>query len=98
MAKDVAIVSSDMECADLYVYQIIDDSLNKHTVHIHSSLLNVEPTKFMRGTDREHLDRLACGTVMLSIDPHNCFHRVDPEMVDRAYEAALRVKSFYQLG
>jgi hypothetical protein len=97
MAKDVSIVGSNMECKDLYVYQIIDDGLQKHTVHIQASLLNIEPTRFLRGSDQEHLDRLACGTVMMSVDPHVRFHRVDPEMVDRAYEAALRVKSFYQL-
>ena len=96
MHKHVRILESDKIYQDTYSYLLIDDELRRHTVILHESLLKVEPKEYQRRSDKEHLDILAAGTVLLSIDPNVIFHRVDPEFVDRAYEAASRVKSIYQ--
>jgi hypothetical protein len=94
--KHVRIVGSDKIYRDLYAYVLLDDDLRRHIVHVSESLLKVDPKEFQRRSDKEHLDILAAGTVLLSVDPDASFHRVDAETVDRAYEAASRTKSIYQ--
>lgn len=96
MHKQVAILESERTYQDTYTYLLLDDRLRRHTVMIHESLLKVEPKEYQRRSDKEHLDILAAGAVLLSLDPNAIFHRVDPETVDRAYEAAARVKSIYE--
>jgi hypothetical protein len=98
MHTQVAILESERTYQDTYTYLLLDDHLRRHTVMIHESLLGIEPKEYQRRSDKEHLDILAAGAVLLSLDPNAIFHRVDPEIVDRAYEAASRVKSIYQVN
>lgn len=96
MHKHVRILGFDKIYRDTYAYVLLDDNLRRHTVHISETLLAVDPKDYQRRSDREHLDILAAGAVLLSVEAEAIFHRVDAEMVDRAYEAASRVKSIYQ--
>lgn len=95
--RDVAIVRR-FEMPDFYMYEVIDEKLHKHVVEISADLLNIEPKDFTRGSDQQHLDILACGAVLLNLTPEATFHRVDREMVDRAYRAAVRLQSFERLN
>lgn len=97
MTHDVAIVKR-YEMADTFFYEVIDQKLRKHVVEIPSYVLDVEPREFKRGNNQQHLDTLACGTVLMNLEPDTIFHRVDRETVDRAYRAALRLQSFDQLN
>jgi hypothetical protein len=97
MARDVAIVKRQ-EMVDMYYYEVLDERLQKHSVQLPKSILTVEPQHYLRGTDQQHLDIIACGVVLMRSDLDTCFHRVDRESVDRAYEAALTVESFDRLG
>jgi hypothetical protein len=94
--RDVAIVRR-YQTADIFGYEVIDDKLHKHVVEIQASVLDVEPSEFARGTDQQHLDTVACGAVMMNLTPEATYHRVDREMVDRAYRAAVRLQSFERL-
>jgi hypothetical protein len=94
--RDVAIVRR-YETPDFYMYEVVDEKLCKHVVAVSSEVLNVEPKEFQRGTDQQHLDTMACGAVLLNLIPDATFHRVDKEMVDRAYRAAVRLQSFERL-
>jgi hypothetical protein len=78
---------------DAFVYTVLDENSHSHSVLIPSKILRVEPRGFIRGTDEEHLETLALGAVLISLDPDSTFHRVDPETVTRAYAAA-QVHSF----
>jgi hypothetical protein len=94
--RDVAIVRR-YQTADIFGYEVIDEQLQRHVVEISAAVLNVEPRGYDRGTDEEHLDIVACGTVLSNLTPDANYHRVDREMVDRAYRAALRHQSFERL-
>jgi hypothetical protein len=94
--RDVAIVRR-YQTADIYGYEIIDDQLQRHIVEVQASVLDVEPSEFSRGTDQQHLDIVACGAVLTNLTPDATYHRVDREMVDRAYRAAVRLQSFERL-
>lgn len=96
MTSNVAITQRQ-EFKDYFMIQLVDDNHLTHTVLVPSYVLTVEPKNFLRGTDLQHLDTLACGAVMMRTDTDAIFHRVDREMVDRAYEAALRVQFFDRL-
>jgi uncharacterized protein (DUF2461 family) len=91
--RDVAIVSR-RKMMDYYVYEVIDDTLRKHVVEISDRLLTVSPKGFTRVSDEQHLDTLAVGAVLMSLTRDATFHRVDPEMVDRAYQAAGALQRF----
>ena len=73
---------------DAFVYTVIDENSHTHNVLIPSKILSVKPNGFERGSDDEHLETLACGAVLISLDPDSTFHRVDPETVTRAYAAS----------
>lgn len=75
---------------DLYRYSVADDKHRTHTVEIPSSVLLVAPIDFKRGSDEEHLDIIACGTVLMRFNDDAIFHKVDRSMINRAYNAALR--------
>jgi hypothetical protein len=94
--RDVAIIRR-YQTADIFGYEIIDEKLHLHVVEIQASVLNVEPEEFTRGTDQQHLDIIACGAVLTNLTPEATYHRVDREMVDRAYRAAVRLQSFERL-
>src|SRR5688572_3732237 len=94
--RDVAIVRR-YQTVDVYGYELIDEKLHRHVVEIQSSVLDVEPSEFARGTDQQHLDIIACGAVLTNLTPDATYHRVDREMVDRAYRAAVRLQSFERL-
>ena len=94
--RDVAIVRR-YQTADVYGYQVVDSDLHRHVVEISAEVLNVEPKEFARGTDQQHLDIVACGAVLINLYPDTRYHRVDREMVDRTYRAALRIQSFERL-
>lgn len=94
--RDVAIVRR-YQTADIYGFEVIDDMLQRHVVEISAAVLDVEPKEFARGTDQQHLDTVACGAVLSNLTPDATYHRVDREMVDRAYRAALRLQSFERL-
>lgn len=94
--RDVAIVRR-YQTADVYGYEIIDEHLQRHIVEVQASVLDVEPSEFSRGTDQQHLDIVACGAVLTDLTPDSTYHRVDREMVDRAYRAAVRLQSFERL-
>lgn len=96
MTSNVAICRRQ-EFKDYFMIELVDDNHLTHTVLIPSYVLTVEPKNFLRGSDLQHLDTLACGAVMMRTDVDAIFHRVDREMVDRAYEAALRVQFFDRL-
>lgn len=96
MHKDVRILTSERIYSDMYAYVLVDDDLRRHVVHVSEALLQVEPKNYQRRSDKEHLDILAAGAVLLSVETEAIFHRVDPEMVDRAYEAVTRIKSIYE--
>jgi hypothetical protein len=96
MHKDVRILTSERIYSDLHAYVLVDDDLRRHVVHVSESLLKVEPKNYQRRSDKEHLDILAAGAVLLSVESDVSFHRVDAEMVDRAYEAVTRITSIYE--
>jgi hypothetical protein len=75
---------------DLYRYRVVDAQHRHHTVEIPAAMLAVSPREFMRGTDEEHLDIIACGTVIMRFNEDAIFHKVDRSMINRAYDAALR--------
>jgi hypothetical protein len=77
---------------DLYRYIIADAEHRVHTVEIPEYILGIEPREFQRGTDKDHLDIIACGTVLMRLDPESIFHKVDRSMVNRAYDAASRAQ------
>ena len=91
MVQHVTVVGRQTE-VDLYRYTIVDDEHRAHTVEIPFSLLVVPPRDYSRGTDSEHLDMIACGTVLMRTDPEDNFHKVDRSMVNRAYAAASRAE------
>ena len=72
---------------DAYLYTVVDSSSHTHSVLIPQRVLAVNPRGFERGTDEDHLEVLAMGAVLMSLDPDSTFHRVDPETVTRAYAA-----------
>ncbi len=84
--REVTVVGRN-KMKDAFIYTVLDETLQKHSVWIPLHVLEVTPRGYERGSDDEHLDRVARGTVLLSLDPENSFHRVDPETVRRAYEA-----------
>jgi hypothetical protein len=86
------------EYPDYYLYTIADERHRKHTVEIPAAVLQIEPKEFHRGNDTEHLDIIACGAVLLSIDDEAIFHKVDRSMVDRAYHAASGAQILGQFG
>lgn len=75
---------------DLYRFKVADAEHRVHTVEIPESVLAIEPTDFKRGSDAEHLDIIAIGTVLMRFNEDAIFHKVDRSMVNRAYNAALR--------
>ena len=75
---------------DLYRYTVADANHRVHTVEIPASMLAVIPQEFQRGSDEEHLDIIACGTVLMRFNEDAIFHKVDRSMINRAYNAALR--------
>jgi len=72
---------------DAFVFTVMDDDAHVHNVLIPQKLLGINPRGFARGSDEEHLETLAVGAVLMSLDPDCSFHRVDPETVTRAYAA-----------
>jgi hypothetical protein len=94
--RDVAIIRR-YQTVDVYGYEIMDENLQRHVVEVQASVLDVEPTEFARGTDQQHLDIVACGAVLTNLIPDATYHRVDREMVDRAYRAAVKIQSFERL-
>ena len=91
MVSHVTVVGRQME-VDLYRYTIVDAEHRAHTVEIPVSLLVVPPRDYSRGSDNEHLDTIACGTVLMRTEPEDNFHKVDRSMVNRAYAAATRAE------
>lgn len=89
MVPNATVVKRKKE-GDLYRYWVADDEHRTHTVEIPISLLSVDPHDFRRGSDEEHLDIIACGTVLMRFEDESIFHKVDRSMVNRAYNAALR--------
>ncbi len=94
--RDVAIIRR-YQTVDVYGYEIMDENLVRHVVEVQSAVLDVEPTEFARGTDQQHLDIIACGAVLTNLTPGATYHRVDREMVDRAYRAAVKIQSLERL-
>lgn len=76
------------ELIGMFRYEIADSASRRHTVEIPTQILRVDPRNHNRGTDQDHLDIIACGTVLASLDQNETFHTVDRSMVNRAYEAA----------
>ncbi len=95
---DEITVISHTRLPELFRYEIADSQHRKHTVEIHQDVLSVTPTSYARGTDIEHLETIACGTVLMDLDPESRFHKVDRSMVNRAYEAASRAQILGRLG
>ncbi len=88
MESQVTLVKRQ-EGLDLFTYMITDNHKRMHTVEVPRSILFVPPRDFERKIDdKEHLDTIACGTVLMSINPETEFHKVDRSMVNRAYRAA----------
>lgn len=75
---------------DLYRFKVADAEHRVHTVEIPEYVLTIDPSDFKRGSDEEHLDIIACGTVLMRFNEDAIFHKVDRSMVNRAYNAALR--------
>ncbi len=73
---------------DAYVFTVVDANSHSHNVLIPHKVLAVNPRGFERGTEDEHLETLAMGAVLMSLDPDCTYHRVDPETVTRAYAAS----------
>lgn len=90
MTDSVAILRR-YEMPDFYLYEIADSEHQRHVVEIPIDLLTIEPEEFARGNDQHHLDTLACGAVLMNLTPDAIFHRVDREMVGRAYRAVSRM-------
>lgn len=91
MADYISLISRQ-DLIGLYRYEIADALHRRHTVEIPESVTRIDPRDFKRGTDKEHLDTIACGTVLMSMDEHSLFHVVDRSMVNRAYRAAEHVQ------
>lgn len=91
MVPDVTVVKREKEL-DMFRCRVADAEHRVHTVEIPASLLAVDPHEFKRGSDAEHIDIIACGTVLMRTDPDATFHTVDRSMVNRAYNAALRAQ------
>jgi hypothetical protein len=91
MVQHVTVVGRQTE-VDLYRYTIVDAEHRAHTVEIPFSILVVQPRDYSRGTDNEHLDMIARGTVLMRTDPEDNFHKVDRSMVNRAYAAVTRAE------
>jgi hypothetical protein len=87
-----ATIVKRMRYEDLYRYTIADDMHRLHTVEIPLRMLTVDPLEFTRGSDQEHLDIIACGTVLMRFTENEIFHKVDRSMVNRAYTAASRAQ------
>ncbi len=73
---------------DAYVFTVVDGNSHSHNVLIPHKVLSVNPRGYERQSDDDHLETLAVGAVLMSIDPDCTFHRVDPETVTRAYAAS----------
>lgn len=95
--RTVSVVRRD-QYPDYYLYTIADERHRKHTVEIPAVVLQVNPEEFHRGSNTEHLDIIACGAVLLSLDDEAIFHKVDCSMVDRAYRAASGAQILGQFG
>lgn len=93
MVEYISLVSRQ-DLVGMYRYEIADALHRRHTVEIPESIVDVAPRDFKRGTDKEHLDTIACGTVLMSMDEHTLFHIVDRSMVNRAYRAAEHVQLY----
>jgi hypothetical protein len=93
MYEYVSLISRQ-ELVGMYRYEIADALHRRHTVEIPESVVRIEPRDFKRGSDKEHLDTIACGTVLMSLDDRSLFHVVDRSMVNRAYRAAQNVQLF----
>lgn len=91
MVQYVTVVKRQRE-VDLYRYTIVDAEHRAHTVEIPFSMLVVPPRDFARGSDDEHIDTIARGTVLMRTEPEDNFHKVDRSMVNRAYAAASRAE------
>jgi len=91
MVPEVTVVKRE-KGLDLFRCKVTDAQHRVHTVEIPASLLSVDPHEYKRGSDAEHIDIIACGTVLMRTDPEATFHAVDRSMVNRAYNAALRAQ------
>jgi hypothetical protein len=87
-----ATIVKRMKYEDLCRYMVADGEHRVHTVEIPIRMLAVEPREFLRGSDEEHLDIIACGTVLMRFTENEIFHKVDRSMVNRAYIAASRAQ------
>ena len=86
------------EMPGLFRYEIADEKRRNHTVEIPSTVLMIEPQNHTRGSDKEHLDTIACGAVLMNLDPESRFHKVDRSMVNRAYDAASHAQILGKFG
>ena len=94
MYEYVSLVSRQ-KLAGLYRYEIADALHRRHTVEVPESLTQVSPRDFERSaSDQEHLDTIACGAVLMSLDLDSLFHTVDRSMVNRAYRATQNVQLY----
>lgn len=91
MVPKVTVVKRE-KLLDLFRFKVADEEHRVHTVEMPASVLTVEPHEFRRGSDEEHLDIIACGTVLMRFVQEAIFHTVDRSMVNRAYNAALRAQ------
>ena len=73
---------------DAFLFTVLDENSHSHSVLIPQRVLSLNPRGYERGSDEEHLETLALGAVLMSMDPDSTFHRVDPETVTRAYAAS----------
>ena len=73
---------------DAFLITVLDENSHSHSVLIPQRVLSIDPRGYERGSDEEHLETLALGAVLMSMDPDSTFHRVDPETVTRAYAAS----------
>jgi hypothetical protein len=77
---------------DMFRCTVTDAFHRVHTIEVPKTILGIEPTQFRRGSDTEHVGIIAAGTVLLSLDTEERFHKIDSSIVDRAYVAASKAQ------
>lgn len=87
-----------VEGLDFFRCTVADMVSRIHTIEMPRSILAVIPNEFKRGSDAEHVGIIAAGTVLLSNDVDERFHKVDSSIVSRAYAAASKVQILGRYG